>query len=248
MKLWKLWRVCLAITFCIGLLGLVTSCTFFEHDDNDGNTPKDPTIPMEGEERPTNLVIDDPLTNGKSNYAAAYGGEFTLEGYKVNSAQGQYLAYSTDIIGDIRVEFDAKGFNYGGGKDIIIEIFDSPHDAAWVGGNEFVWRTYSFFQIVFAGFNGKIRIKAGRGVDDDGGTRAEYVGPFDWDPDRNYHWVFLLKDGYCEITRNGEMLVSGSTASFQPFAPLNMRIGGTWHPVHTGVAGVTYSNVRVYRE
>jgi hypothetical protein len=119
---------------------------------------------------------------------------------------------------------------------IVIEIFDSPHEVSWLGGSS-AWETYDLYQIKKV--DERIRLKAGG----KGSWGGGYVGSFGWDANTTYHWVITIQDGYTEVTRNGEMVVSESIPEFQPFAPLNIRIGGSW--CDSGSAGVTYSNVSI---
>ena len=211
-------------------------------DGLDTTTPGGTNTPVAGS---SNALIFDPLTTGSSNYGAANGGTFSAAGFRVNSSQGEYLAYSTPITsGNIRVEFDAIGFQLGREKDILIEIFDASHNTSWAGGSS-AWATNSLFQIMVAGWNGgTVRIKAG-GYNN---FRADYIGPYAWDSATSYHWVFSITNGSCQVTRNGQTLASGAMGGYNPRAPLNIRIGGTWDPVWTGVAGITYSNVKVYKQ
>ena len=118
MKLWKLVRVGLVLVLCLGMVGWVTSCAFFESDDDDSNTGGTPTTPLiptlPGGQKPGALVIDDPLTNGTSVATALLGGEFTPGGYHITAVEDNgYIMYDTSIKENIWVEFDAQGYQPG---------------------------------------------------------------------------------------------------------------------------------------
>ena len=246
----KLCEIYLRMAVCVGMMLGMASCGSDSFDDaidiptltttpTPAVTPTPAAIPTAAAN--ANLVMNDPLTTGTSNYGAAHGGTFSAAGFRVNSSQGEYLAYSTSIQGNIRVEFDAIGYQLGADKSIFLEIFDTSHNTSWVGGTS-AWATNSLFQILLSGPS--VRIKVG-GYNN---WRAEWMGPYAWDSATNYHWVFSITNGRCEVTRNGQTMASGAIGGYNPRAPLNIRIGGTWDPVWTGVAGITYSNVKVYKQ
>ena len=96
------------------------------------------------------LVVFDPLTNGRS-VGTVNGGQFSPEGYKVTTNFRGYLVYETDIVGNIGVEFDAKGYinreNCSDSKLVVLLMFDAPRDANW--GDPAIWRDshYSLLEI-----------------------------------------------------------------------------------------------------
>ena len=207
------------------------------------------------------LVVFDPLTNGRS-VGNVNGGQFSPEGYKVTTNFRGYLVYETDIVGNIGVEFDAKGYidreNCSDSKLVVILMFDAPRDANW--GDPAIWRDshYSLLELrkrgVVPGFdhvtNG-LGLKCGshgHGLEFGSWAGHGLAGhPIEWNPNTLYHWVITWKDGRCEIIRNDQMMYSlNTTPQYAPKGKMNIRIGGTqWG--RGGPRNVTYSNVRIYR-
>ena len=232
MNVKKVFEVSLSMVLCLGLMMVMAGCSSDSSDDS-----TNPTTPTTD----SNLVINDALTNGKSDYGAANGGSFSAAGFTVNNGQGEYLAYSTTIQGNIRVEFDAIGSWSRAGEAIFLEIFDTSHNTSWAGGSS-AWATNSLFQIMVS--YPAFRVKRG-GYNN---YTHDWLGPFDWDSATNYHWVFSITNGSCQVTRNGQPMGAGSMMGYSPQAPLNIRIGGTWDPTWGSLAGITYSNVKVYKQ
>jgi hypothetical protein len=209
------------------------------------------------------LVIHDLLSDG-SSVGYVTGGMFTNEGYTVTTNSGGYLAYETDILHDIRIEFDAKGYvpleENGDGKIVIMQMFDSGHDFNWMGTDPW-FSPYSMYEVRKRGkWDGQVldrtdgvHFKCGGEGNDGlelgtwipGDSPAEH--PLDWDSDTVYHWVITLNDSYTEISRNGKLLFAEHIGHvFSPDDTLNIRIGGTWFG-RVGPANVTYSNVKIFR-
>ncbi len=212
---------------------------------------------LEGE-----LVLFDPLTDGKSVASTVNGGQFTPDGYRVETNFHGYLVYETDIVGNIGLEFDAKGYidreDCSDSKLVVLLMFDSPRDANW--GDPAIWRDshYSLLEVrkrgIVPGFdhvtNG-LGLKCGaHGHGLEFGTWAGHgqAGhPIEWHPDTVYHWVITWRDGVCDIRRNGQAMYSvNTTPQYAPTGKMNIRIGGT-HWGRGGPRNVTYSNVRIYR-
>lgn len=252
----KLSSIYLMIVMGVGLMAVMTGCGSDSFDTSTtvlSATPTPSAIPtVIPSATPTvvadaNLMIDDPLTNGRT-VGQAHGGEWIIgQGYKVTYAKGQYLSYATNIIGSIRVEFDVQGLSAQAvEKAFLIEIFDTPQEASWNGVSS-AWTTNNRFEVMKP--DGRIRFKAGgKGQWELGiGGNEKYVGPLEWNSYTTYHWVFSISNGYCQVMRNGQILVATSSA-FQPIARLNIRIGGTWEEVYSGIPNAIYANVKVYRQ
>lgn len=208
------------------------------------------------------LAIDDPLTNNQSR-ATVHGGLFTTEGYKVTTTVGGYLAYSTDIRKNIRIEFDAKGYRAKEddgteGKIIIMEVFDTDHGHAWVG-HEMYDSPYCLYHLRKRGlYQGQDHIKVdglqlkfgGKGRNHEYSTWQGHGAsghPLSWDPYTTYHWVFTIQNGTTRMTRNGQVIFDQPVHEFDPDGALNIRIGGAGYAGRTGSRDVTYSNVKIYR-
>lgn len=255
MKQQKLFKVCAVVIVCMGMMLSMVGCDPYQYQEQEQNTTS-PTDPSGGSIAPQptvapnpggtttidlNLVINDPLTNGKT-LGTAEGGTFTAEGFRVNSDNGEYLAYSTSLTDNIRVEFDAKGYTIPGDgeKRIVIEIFDTSHDTMWGAGP--VWDTNALCQVKKV--DAQMRIKVG--AKSVWGPVPPYVGYFGWDANTTYHWVVKLTNGTLDVTRNGEQIMTSFASAFQASAPLNIRIGGSWWDKGSG--NVTYSNVKIYKQ
>lgn len=210
-----------------------------------------------------NLVIFDPLTDNTTK-GKAHGGVFTPDGYKMTENPGGYIAYSTDIVKNIRIEFDAQGFvpeeDIGDGKMVLMQMFDCPHEYDCNG--EGVWRSqYSLYEIRKRGkWQGQVvdktdclHLKCG-GKDREAlelvtcfPGHALVLGPIEWNPAVKYHFLVTLKDSRTEIFRNDQKIFSADCShSFTPDGKLNLRLGGTWFG-RIGCTNVTYSNVKIFR-
>jgi hypothetical protein len=272
MKLRKLLGVCLAITLCVGLLGFMVSCAFFESDNDNPTTPTGSVTPIPtqpGGGKPGNLVIDDPLTNGKSITDNIGGGEFTPEGYHLTSHFG-YIIYDTSVgtpvTGNFRVEFDTKGFDpnetYHDPDDqsTILFMQDAPLGTDWTQ-----WATieHCLFQMIkltwYPGGGdsaGSMKVKGacgGGGGYELWSYRSDGIGgrwlanEFWWDPDHTYHWIVTVKNGHVETFRDGVELYYGD--GFWPGDPMRFFFGGTGTWVgQVSPDNVTYSNIKVYQE
>jgi hypothetical protein len=218
------------------------------------STPGGP--PPEGE-----LVISDPLTDERSA-GVVNGGMFVPEGYKVTTNFHGNILYETDIIKNIRIEFDAKGYidreECSDNKMIALTIFDSPSDANWMDPE--IWKDshYSLLEVrkrgIVPGYeyvtNG-LGLKCGshgEGIELGSWAGHGLAGhPIEWNPNTLYHWVFTWKDGFCELIRNGQKMYSEKTLpQYNPSGTLKIRIGGT-HWGRSGPRDVAYSNVKIYR-
>lgn len=262
----KLASLFLGIALCIGMMLMLTNCSNDDDDNSNVTRPSDP-----------NLVVFDPLTDGKSSANAMLaGGAFTSEGYKITEPAG-YIGYVTDITRNIIVEFDAKGYMMNEPAHTEVDPADdvanmlSMHDAPlWTDWREPNWRilpncsfrmrkkTFLAGQI---GING-MQIKGGcsnSGFEigsyfhwnarDDG----EWLDNFgigngvSWDASKTYHWKVSVVNGRTEIYRDGVLLGWGN--GFLPQSRYVVYVGGAdWS--HEGVFSpdnVTYSNVKIYR-
>jgi hypothetical protein len=266
MKLRKLLGVCLAMTLCVGLLGFMASCAFFESDDDNPTTPNGSVTPIPSGPgtRPTNLLLDDPLTNGTSKATLIGGGEFTPEGYHLTSHFG-YIIYDTQITGNFRVEFDTKGLTSGepyhdpDDQSTILFMQDAPLGTDWT---QWAIIPHCLFQMIKldwypgGGSTDAMKVKGacngGGGYELwsylPGGIGGRWVGPQpDWDPDQNYHWVVTVKDGHVETFRDGVQLFYGD--GFWPGDPIRFFFGGTGTWVgQVSPDNATYSNIKVYQE
>ncbi len=202
------------------------------------------------------LVVSDPLTNGTSSGIVA-GGEFTAEGYHVTTNNGGYVMYPTNIIGDIRVEFDAKGYitaeQASDNKLTVIEMYDADPYVNWRD-----WRAIDayLYQLRKRGLGNRVTdaldLKYGNMVKGFGKEMWGWMGdclagnPVEWDPAKTYHWVIIVSNGRTEVYRNGQIYYSaGCALEFAPTNPIVVRIGGTSYGA-LGPRDVTYSNVKIY--
>jgi hypothetical protein len=261
----KLLSVGLSIALCVGMILTLTSCN--SSDDNSGvTTPSDP-----------NMVIWDPLTNGKTvANAMLAGGAFTSEGYKITAEEG-YVGYETTLTQNIIVEFDAKGYVKNEPAHMEVEPPDdvanllSIHDALL--GTD--WRAPRWQTLPYCSFRmrkkldlpGQIGIN---GIQIKGGCRDSgfeigsywlwnardagawtdnwgFGNPVSWDANKTYHWKVSVNNGHTEIYRDGIQLGWGD--GFLPQQRYVVYIGGAdW--ANEGVfspANVTYSNVKISR-
>jgi hypothetical protein len=216
--------------------------------------PEGSTVP-EGAE---NLVVNDPLTNGTTIGAVA-GGEFTPEGYRVLTNNGGYVMYATDIIRNIQVEFNAKGYipgeNSVSAKLTVLEMFDAdpytPWNLVWRDIDSFLWqlRKRGAGGIVTDALDLKFGCERRHVGKEFWGWRGDCLAgnPIEWDPNKLYRWVVTVSEGRTEVIRNGQLMYSvDSAVGFAPDGPLVVRIGGTSYGAE-GPRGVAYSNVKIYR-
>ena len=227
-------------------------------------------VPSFGEEPPViagggeifgELVIHDPLTNGRT-VGVVNGGAFTPGGYNITTNFYGSLVYETGITGNIGVEFDAKGYidreECSDSKLVVLLMYDAPRDANL--GDPAIWRESSYSVLEMrkrghvAGFehvtNG-LGLKCG--AHGDGLEFGTWAGhglaghPLEWNPEVTYHWVVTWKNGALEILRNKQPMYAVNTLpQYEPKGRMVVRIGGT-HWGRSGPRGVTYSNVRIYR-
>jgi hypothetical protein len=221
-------------------------------------TPNPPVTTGGG---PGQLVFADPLTNG-TTFGTAVGGEFTPRGYYFPTHWGAYLGYATQMSDGFRVEFDAIGYTSmeedgGAGKMVIFEMFDAPLGLDWSGASS-AWSNNSLFQFVKRGtFQGQvlhmtdgIRVKCGGGGHFE--EYATYSGhspaghPIAWNPSSLYHWSFSFLNNHVTVTRNGQTMFDISCPGLVSGRPMTIGIG-TSGTTYSSVAGVTYSNVALYR-
>jgi hypothetical protein len=230
--------------------------------DSDSSSPTAATPSTTGGGNPErgssgNLVVSDPLTNGTSSGIVA-GGAFTAEGYHVTTNNGGYVMYPTNVTGDIRIEFDAKGYipaeQAADSKLIVIQLYDSDPYANW----RVNWASINayLYQLRKRGAGGEftdaLDLKFGSAVKGVGkelwGWRGDSVGPnpLEWDPNKTYHWVVTVANGKTEVYRDGQIYYSvGCATEFAPTNPIVVRIGGTSYGA-LGPRDVTYSNVTIY--
>jgi hypothetical protein len=250
-------RKLLIVLLCLGMIVILANCG----GSGDSKKSGDPTSPGAESDLDPNLVIDDPLTNGQTVGDGAYGGIFRADGFEVTTNYHGYLAYSTDIIKNIRIEFDARGYvpwedDEGDGKMVIVEIFDSPHSLIWNGPAYdsqyclFHFRKRGLYEGQYHYKVDGVEIKfGGKGNTDEVATwNGSPAGhPLEWDEDETYHWVIIIQNGTMEITRNEQVIFAEDCSEFDPDYPLNVRIGGVPYPGRSGSQGVIYSNVKISR-
>lgn len=261
------WLSLSGIALCFGAMLSLVSCS--SDDDNDSSN-------VTGSNG-SNVVIWDPLTNGKTQAnAMLVGGSFTSGGYKITAEEG-YIRYETSIAKNIIVEFDAKGYenNEPAHKEVdppddvanVLSMHDAPIGTDWREPN---WRTmpYCSFRLRKKlalggqiGING-IQVKGGCAASgfeigsyfkwsarDDGAWLDNwgFGNAVEWDSTKTYHWKVSVKNGYTEIYRNGVKMGWGEGYLSQQ--RYVVYIGGAdW--AHEGVyspANVTYSNVKISR-
>ncbi len=197
-----------------------------------------------------NGAVYDPLTEGSSRYNANIGGSFIVgQGFLVTENTGEYLQYSTNIYGNIRLEFDATGYfpgeDGGSGKYRIFQIYDTPHEVSWLGGSSYPWETNSLFELRKRGggqgeYTDNLQIKfGGRGNWDE----LRFI-PASWESYVTYHWIITAQNGRITVVRNNETLYDISNAYiFAPEYALNVRIGGCHY--ESGPRNIIYSNVQI---
>jgi hypothetical protein len=133
------WRY-VGLMLRVGLLVALTNCNSNNNKDSDVTAATDP-----------NVVIWDPLTNGKTiANAMLKGGSFTDDGYKITAEEG-YVAYETTITQNIIVEFDAKGYQVNEPAHMetnppddvanLLSMHDAPLWTDWRGMN---WQTLPY--------------------------------------------------------------------------------------------------------
>lgn len=266
MKLQKLFVI------SIGLLIIATGCQLSEPDSGSRNPAATTLSPggagsggsggtsgTPGRSSIEGLVISDPLTNGTSAGIVS-GGTYTSEGYKVTTNSGGYVMYPTNIVGDIRVEFDAKGYlpseRAPDSKLTVIEMYDADPYTEW----RIVWESVDsyLYQLRKRGYDptgtvtDALDLKFGnarRGVGKElWGWRGDCLAgnPVEWNPGKTYHWVVIVENGRTEVYRDGQIYYSVDCATeFAPTKPIVVRIGGTSYGA-SGPRDVTYSNVQIY--
>lgn len=244
-------------TLFVLLLSLMLLAAGCSNDSNSSSSTSPTTGGGTPESSSGNLVVSDSLTNGTSSGIVA-GGDFTSEGYKVTTNNGGYVMYPTNITGDIRVEFDAKGYipaeQAADSKLTVIELYDSDPYANW----RVDWAAINayLYQLRKRGaggaFTDALDLKFGSAVKGVGrelwGWLGDSVGPspLEWDPNTTYHWVVTVANGKTEVYRDGQIYYSvGCAAEFAPTNPIVVRIGGTSYGA-LGPRDVTYSNVNIY--
>jgi hypothetical protein len=242
----------------------LTSCKSDDHSDV--TTPTD-----------KNVVVWDPLTNGKTvANAMLAGGAFTSEGYKITAEEG-YVGYVTDIAQNIVVEFDAKGYEVDepAHKEVtpaddcanLLSIHDAPLNTDWRAPK---WQTspYCSFRmrkkLALAGQIGINGIQIKGGCSGSGfeigsywlwNARSEgkwldnwgWGNAVAWDANKKYHWKVSVVNGHTEIYRDG--VEFGWGEGFFAQQRYVVYIGGAdWYG--EGVyspANVTYSNIKISR-
>jgi hypothetical protein len=203
------------------------------------------------------LVVSDPLTNGTSSGIVA-GGNFTAAGYYVGTNNGGYVMYPTNIVGNIRVEFDASGYlpneDASDSKLTVLELYDSDPYANW----KVDWASIPayLYQLRKRGaggaFTNALDLKYGSAYyhqdHEMWGWHPSYRPgqPLEWDPAKTYRWVVTVSNGITEVYRDGFLYYSENCSlEFAPKNPIVVRIGGTSYG-SLGPRNVTYSNVRIY--
>ncbi|PIE36108.1 hypothetical protein CSA56_01460 [candidate division KSB3 bacterium] len=203
------------------------------------------------------LIVSDPLTNGTSSGIVA-GGNFTAAGYYIGTNNGGYIMYPTNIIGNIRVEFDASGYlpneDAADSKLTVIELYDSAPYANWKTD----WASIPayLYQLRKRGAGGSytnaLDLKYGSAYYNTDhemwGWYPDYRSgqPLEWDPAKTYHWVVTISGGVTEVYRDGFLYYSENCSlAFAPKNPIVVRIGGTSYGAY-GPRNVTYSNVKIY--
>ena len=254
----KLFRVCLIMAVCIGMVYVMTSC---HHSDNDNTTPTTP----DGDTNDPNLLLNDPLTDGTSKATQIGGGEFTPEGYHLTSHFG-YIIYDTTIQGNFRVEFDTKGllpdevYHDPDDQSTILFMQDAPLGTDWT---KWYMIENCLFQMIKLTWYpngwesaGAMKVKGacgGGGGYELWSYRSEGIGgdwlanDFWWDPDTTYHWKVTVINGHVEAFRDDMQLFYGD--GFWPGDPIRFFFGGTGTWVgQVSPDNATYSNIKVYQE
>jgi hypothetical protein len=207
-----------------------------------------------------NLVISDPLVDGRS-VGAVNGGVFMPgAGYKITAERRAYIMYVTDIKKNIRIEFDAQGYI---DREPLIGTDDNfivmaMHDADDPLVNWFNWQSipnylYQIRKIGDGPTTNGISFKGGCGMKGVGFELASWVGhclaghPIEWNPNKKYHWEMIVSGGHTDVIRDGIKLFSVSCAQeFNPDNRLVVFIGGVAFGPQSP-KNVTYSNVKIYR-
>jgi len=203
-------------------------------------------------------ILEDPLTH-KGTLGRRQGGEFTSEGFKVTSPLHHFILYQTNLSGQIRVEFEAKGFLPNEATDsklVFFRMFDSPPDEQ--EGSLPMMARYFLYEIRKQGLEGGRVGKATNGLALKLGGRGlqnftrlgtwepgqARTGNLSWDPDKKYFFRIIWDQRRTKIYRDDVLIYDIYEPRFAP-TKIYIRLGGTCGDRKAPI-GVTYSNVRIY--
>jgi hypothetical protein len=264
----KRWVLYAGFVLYAGIVVMLTNCQ--KLDDPSRSAVNYVTAPVTGSSDNTVPVsvtpqggyaqVFDPLTNGTS-VGIVSGGIFTSEGYKITADQG-YIMYETSITGNIRVEFDAKGYipnEPAHGTDdtsTIMVMHDADFYTNWVTDWSFLPNCLLQLRKLGLYLEGGQPLSTLNGIQFKGGCEGGTVGfelsswtgdcfvghPVAWDPSKTYHWVITVSNGVAEVFRDNVMFFSGS--GFSPKNRIIVGIGGTTFGTYSP-DNVTYSNVYI---
>jgi hypothetical protein len=183
-------------------------------------------------------VCDDFTTGSHSGTQPQHPGQFTSEGWVVNTNQCQ-IKYD---LGELKthgiVEFYIKGPLDVDWKQI---VFAAWNEEAATDGNR---TTQSFFQLRFQEHGMMLRLTNRSG----GGSFEGLTGTLSWDANRWYHikGEWDTRGGTCSLWRDGQLLKTGKFNA--SFSGLRWCFIGkdNYKSTYVSLPGVTYKNLKIY--